>query len=64
MNNLKKLRKQAGLTQAGLARSAGMSLSQIQRYESGEHDIANMSLQNAIAIANVLETTPEKLMEK
>lgn len=64
MANLKELRMQAGLTQAGLASVVGVNISQIQRYENGEHDIANMSLKNAIAIAAALGVKPEKLLEK
>lgn len=64
MANLKELRMQAGLTQTGLARTVGMNKSQIQRYENGEHDIANMSLKNAVAIAAAIGVKPEALLGK
>lgn len=43
---LKEIRKSQGLTQKALAEKAGINIRQIQKYESGEYDIGNMTLKN------------------
>lgn len=43
-----------GMTQKELAEKSGINIRQIQKYESGEYDIGNMTLENAIALADAL----------
>lgn len=43
-----------GMTQKELAEKSGINIRQIQKYESGEYDIGNMTLKNAIALADAL----------
>lgn len=52
---LRYMRTENGLTQKELAEKAGVNIRQIQKYESGEYDIGNMTLKNALALANALE---------
>lgn len=58
--SIRTLRKQRGLTQAELAKLAGVSTISIQRYESG----CNLSLSNARKIATALEITVDELINK
>ena len=44
-----------GMTQKELAGKAGVGIRQIQKYESGEYNTGNMTLKNAIALADALE---------
>lgn len=62
INGLLYNRTAGGLTQKELAEKAGINIRQIQKYESGEYDIGNMTLKNAIAIAKALECSVEDLM--
>ena len=62
INGLLYNRTADGLTQKELAEKAGINIRQIQKYESGEYDIGNMTLKNAIAIAKALECSAEDLM--
>lgn len=48
------LRINLGLTQKDLADKSGINIRQIQKYESGEYDIGNMTLKNAIALSDAL----------
>lgn len=43
-----------GMMQKELAKKSGINIRQIQKYESGEYDIGNMTLKNAIALADAL----------
>lgn len=43
-----------GMTQKELAEKSGINIRQIQKYESGEYDVGNMTLKNAIALADAL----------
>lgn len=52
---IKEIRKRQGLTQKALAEKAGINIRQIQKYESGEYDIGNMTLKNAVSIADALK---------
>lgn len=62
INGLLYNRTADGLTQKELAGKSGINIRQIQKYESGEYDIGNMTLKNAIAIAKALECSAEDLM--
>lgn len=59
---LRRLRKEAGLTQAQLADLSGVYVRQIQRVESGESDAGNITLRNAVALAIALGVRPEALL--
>ena len=52
---IKEIRKSQGLTQKALAEKSGINIRQIQKYESGEYDIGNMTLKNAVSIADALK---------
>ena len=59
---IKEIRKSQGLTQKALAEKAGINIRQIQKYESGEYDIGNMTLKNAISIADALRCEIKDLL--
>lgn len=61
--NLRRLRKAAGLTQKQLAEASGVHARQIQRVESGDSAAANLTLQNALALAAALGVRPEELID-
>ena len=50
MATLKELRKLCGMTQKELAEKSGVNIRQIQKYESGEYAIDNMTTKTADAI--------------
>ena len=52
---LAELRKSKNLTQRGLAERAGISNVTIANYERGDRDTGNMTLRNAIRIADALK---------
>lgn len=52
---LAELRKSKNLTQRELAARAGISNVTIANYERGERDTGNMTLRNAIRIADALK---------
>lgn len=58
--NIKMFRKDAGLTQKGLANKTGLSFSMISKLESGEQ--TNPSLETIRKIADVLHVTPGELL--
>lgn len=60
---LKQLRTNAGLTQKGLADAAGVNIRQIQKIESGEIQIGNITLKNAKALADALHTSIDSLLD-
>ena len=60
---LKEARRAAGLTQAALASAAGVNIRQIQKLESGELAVRNMTLKNSVAIAKALGITAEQLLK-
>ena len=53
-NNIKAYRKKQGLTQTDLASRAGLNIRQIQKIESGESKIENITLKTMQAIAQAL----------
>lgn len=55
INKLLYQRSLANMTQQEVADATGMNIRQIQKFESGERDLGNMILRNAIALANVLD---------
>ena len=63
-NNLKELRKAAGLTQAELAKKSGVNLSMIQFYEQGFKDLNKAAFETGLRIAEVLDCDPRDLITK
>lgn len=51
-----------GLTQKELAEKSGINIRQIQKYESGEYDVGNMTLKNAILLSEALECDVRDLL--
>ena len=54
VNRLAYLRTCAGLTQQAIADASHVNIRQIQRVESGESEAGNLTLRNAVAIADAL----------
>lgn len=63
MSRLKELREQNGITQKRLADITRISLRTLQKYETGERDIAKADVSNVIAISNALGVTVYDLVE-
>lgn len=63
-NNLKELRKAAGLTQAELAKKSGVNLSMIQFYEQGFKDLNKAAFETGLRIADALGCDPRDLITK
>ena len=63
MNKLKELRENKGLTQKGLSEATGISLRTLQKYETGERDIAKAEAATVVKIARLLGMTVEDLVE-
>lgn len=61
--SLKSLRTAAGLTRAQLAERSGVNARQIQRVENGESAAGNMTLRNALALADALHTDVRELLD-
>ena len=64
MFNLKAHRTAANLTQQALAMKAGINIRQIQKIESGEIDINNITLRTAIALADALDISMDYFIDK
>ena len=61
-NRIRELRKEKGLTQRALAAEVGCNVRQIQKFESGECDLANMTVGMALKISAALEADIYDLM--
>lgn len=55
INKLLYQRSIAGMTQQQVADAAEMNIRQIQKFESGERDLRNMTLRNALSLAKALD---------
>lgn len=55
---LRQQRKALGLTQKEVAQKAGINTRQYQKFESGEIDMASVSLRIALAVCDVLKLEP------
>lgn len=55
INKLLYQRSLAEMTQQQVADATGMNIRQIQKFESGERDLGNMTLRNALALAKALD---------
>lgn len=61
-NNIRSQRISLGLTQGELSKKTGINIRQIQKYESGEYCIENMTLKNAIALSDVFNCDVRMLL--
>lgn len=59
---LKEARLAAGLKQTELAEMSGVNVRQIQRVESGESDIQNLTAKNLLPLCKALGVAPEELV--
>ena len=64
MTNLKRIRIEAGITQAALAESSGVSLRTLQEYEQGRKPINQAAAITVYRIAQELKCIVEDLLEK
>ena len=62
-NNLRALRKKAGMTQQELAEKTGLTFQKISTYENTD-DLKNITLWNALRIAEALNCTIEDIVLK
>ena len=62
INSILYNRSVMGMTQKELAEKSGINIRQIQKYESGEYDTGNMTLKNALALAEALECEAKDLI--
>lgn len=63
MTNLKRIRKESGLTQSQLAEASGVNVRMIQHYEQGFKDINQASALTVYRLAEALNTTVGELLE-
>lgn len=63
-NNLKSLRRSAGLTQRQLADAAGIFVTQVQKLESGEAKIENLRWYTVLSLSDALGVSADKLRSK
>jgi DNA-binding XRE family transcriptional regulator len=61
-DSLRDLRAKAGLTQQQLADASGVNIRQLQRVEGGDSEIGNLTLRNAVAIADALGVDVRNLL--
>lgn len=62
MATLKELRKLCGMTQRELAEKSRVNIRQIQKYESGEYSLNNMTAKTADAISHALGCSIDDLV--
>lgn len=62
MSKLKKLRTAKNMTQKQLADGSGVNIRQIQRVENGDSDMSNITLGNAIKLADALGVEVKELL--
>lgn len=62
MNNLKKIRKAAGITQAELAQKSGVNVRMVQYYENGFKDLSKAAFETGLKIAEALGCDPRDLL--
>ena len=63
MINLKRIRKESGLTQSQLSEASGVNVRMIQHYEQGVKDINGASALTVYRLAEALGTTVGELLE-
>lgn len=59
---IKALRAEKGLTQKALADAAGVNIRQIQKIEACEIRLENVTLGNALRLAEALDVSVEELL--
>lgn len=64
MTNLKRIRKESGLTQSQLAEASGVNIRMIQHYEQGQKPINSAEAFTVYKLAKSLGCTIEDLLEK
>ena len=62
LNKIRSRRISLGLTQGELSKKTGINIRQIQKYESGEYCIENMTLKNAIALSDAFNCDVRMLL--
>ena len=62
INGLLYSRTSAEMTQKELSEKSGVNIRQIQKYESGEYNSENMTLKNAISLAEALDCDVKDLL--
>lgn len=62
MSKLLNFRKSANLTQKQLSELSGVNIRQIQRIESGDSEMGNVTLDNAVKIADALKVNVKDLL--
>lgn len=62
INQLAYLRQQHGLTQQALATASSVNIRQIQRVENGTSSAGNITLKNAVALADALGVDVKELL--
>ena len=63
MTNLKRIRKESGLTQSQLAEKTGLSVRMVQQYEQAQNDINKAAGITLYHIAKVLGCAMEDLLD-
>lgn len=63
MKNLKRIRKDRGMSQSQLADASAVSIRMIQYYEQGANDINRAEARNVYKLAKALNCTMEELLE-
>ena len=63
VNNLRAIRQKAGMTQQELAEKTGLTFQKISTYENTD-DLKNITLWNALRIAEALNCTIEDIVLK
>lgn len=63
MATLKELRKLCGMTQKELSERSGVNIRQIQKYESGEYSLNNMTAKTADSISRALGCSIDELVK-
>lgn len=61
---MKELRQRRGLTLVQVATQMGTSFQYVQAYESGKHDLGRMSARNFLKLCDILNCTPQELLEE
>lgn len=64
MNRLKNMRESKGLSQAQLAKKAGISLQRLQHYEQGFRDINKAEVMVVLRIADTLGCDIREILNK
>ncbi len=63
MNNLKRIRKERGVSQSSLSERSGVNIRMIQYYEQGVKDINVAAALTVYKLAQALDCTVEDLLE-